>query len=154
MSEKTLEQKIAHFIRMLGSEHDGEALNAARLLGKTLTANGATFNEFGDAIEKFANGGLEEDAMQRIFAAGEAQGAEKAEKKHVEAQAVFGLNPDGTNNWERIAVYVQREKARLESRHHEFIDDMSSRMAFGGREPTPKQATYLLSLFRKIGGRM
>ena len=127
MTEKTLEQKIAHFIRVLGSEHDGEVMNAARLLGKTLATYGATFNELGDAIERLANGGLEEDAMQRIFAAGEAQGAEKAEKKHAEAQ---------------------------ESRHHEFVDDMSSRMAFGGREPTPKQATYLLSLFRKIGGRM
>jgi hypothetical protein len=105
-------------------------------------------------IETLANGGLEEAAMERIFAAGEAQGAEKAERKYAEAQAVFGLNPDGTNNWEQIAVHVQHEKARLESRHHEFIDDVSARMVFGGREPTPKQATYLLSLFRKIGGRM
>ena len=51
-----------------------------------------------------------------------------------------------------VALYVQRERHRLPDRHHEFINDMASRTAYG-REPTPKQHQYLHSLFLKLGGK-
>ena len=71
-----------------------------------------------------------------------------------EGEAVFGRRFDGSTDWEAIALHVQREKQRLEPKHHQFVDDMASRMTGGGREPTERQGTYLLSLFRKIGGRI
>ena len=75
-------------------------------------------------------------------------------RKQIEAEAAFGLRPDGTPDWERIALYCQSEKGRLkEDRHRQFVDDMASRMTWSC-EPTPKQATYLLSLFRQLGGRV
>jgi len=48
---------------------------------------------------------------------------------------------------------VQREKHRLDNKHHEFIDDMASRTGYL-REPTLKQHKYLHSLFYKLGGKI
>jgi hypothetical protein len=95
MTEKPLEQRIAKFVRMMSSNHDGEVVNAIRQLGRLLTANGVGFNDLGDAIEKLATGGLEEAAMKRVFDAGYQKAAEEFERKRAEGQAVFGLLPDG-----------------------------------------------------------
>jgi len=62
-------------------------------------------------------------------------------------------NTDGTLEWSEVALFLQREKHRLPDKHHEFIDDMASRTAWG-REPTPRQHQYLHSLFYKLGGRI
>ena len=62
-------------------------------------------------------------------------------------------NTDGTPEWTEVARYVQRQKHRLDARHHEFIDDMAARTAYG-REPTSKQHQYLHFLFFKLGGRI
>jgi hypothetical protein len=60
---------------------------------------------------------------------------------------------DSKPSWEDVALFCQREKYRLDARHHEFIDDMASRSAWG-REPTEKQHKYLHSLFFKLGGKI
>ena len=62
-------------------------------------------------------------------------------------------NTDGALEWTEVALYCQREKQRLPSKHHEFIDDMASRTVYG-REPTPKQHQYLRGLFFKLGGKI
>jgi hypothetical protein len=61
--------------------------------------------------------------------------------------------PTARPDWQQIALFVQREKRRLLERHHEFVDDMASRVPFN-REPTPKQLKYLQSLFLKLGGKI
>jgi hypothetical protein len=60
---------------------------------------------------------------------------------------------DGKPPWDAVALYLQRNKSRLDSKHHDFVDDMAARTAWG-REPTPKQHRYLFSLFFKLGGRI
>jgi hypothetical protein len=45
---------------------------------------------------------------------------------------------DGKPDWDAVALFLQRNKRRLDSRHHEFIDDMASHTVWG-REPTEKQ---------------
>jgi hypothetical protein len=151
--EKPFETRIADLVRRFGSDFEGEIIATWRALKRLLASRDVTFTDLGDAIEKLATGGLEEDAMRRIFDAGYAKRGEEIERERAEAQAVFGLRLDGSTDWEAIALYCQKEKHRIEAKHHEFIDDMSSRMAWG-REPTEKQGKYLISLFRGIGGRM
>jgi hypothetical protein len=153
MSEKSFEAKLAALIRMLGAEHDGEILAAHGALKRHLATREVNFTDLGDAVEKLATGGLEEAEMTRLFEAGFAKGLIEAGRKQAEEQAVFGLRSDGSTDWEAIALHCQREKARIELKHHEFVDDMASRMAWG-REPTEKQGKYLISLFRGIGGRI
>jgi hypothetical protein len=152
MAEKTYEQKIADLVRRLASDFEGEVIATCNALKRALAARDANLNDLANAIEKLATGELDEAHMQRLFDAGYQKGLEDATRKQVEAEGAFGLRPDGSPDWERIALYCQRERGRLkEDRHRQFVDDMASRMTWS-REPTPKQATYLLSLFRQLGG--
>jgi hypothetical protein len=154
VSGKSFETRIADFVRLFGSDSEGEALAAFGALKRLLKAHDVSFTDLGNAIEKLATGGLADDQMQRLFDAGYQKGLEDATRKQLEAEGAFGLRPDGSPDWERIALYCQREKGRLkQDRHRQFVDDMASRMTWS-REPTPKQATYLLSLFRQLGGRV
>jgi hypothetical protein len=157
VSVKTLEQKIADLVRRLGSDSEGEILNTVAALRRMLKTNGADLNDLGAAIEKLATGGLEEAALERVDAAGYARGIADARREIAREQAEeeigLGLLPDGSRDWEAIAVFVQRVKSRLDAKHHRFVDDMASRLAWG-REPTDKQGKYLLSLFRQLGGRI
>ena len=130
-----------------------EAVATVRTLKRALASQNLTFTDLGDGIEKLATGGLTQSAMEQIRDAGYAKGLADAEQKHAEAPGVYGLRPDGSTDWEAIALYCQRQKHRIEAQHHQFVDDMASRMTWG-REPSEKQGRYLLSLFRQIGGRI
>jgi hypothetical protein len=150
---KTYEQRLADLIRRLGTEHEGEVIATARALGRMLAAKNVSFTDLGDAVEKLATGGLTQAEMERIHAAGYARGLADAEHKHAEAQAVFGIRSDGSTDWEAVALHCQKHKHLIEAKHHQFVDDMASRMSWG-REPSDRQGKYLLSLFRGVGGRM
>jgi hypothetical protein len=41
-----------------------------------------------------------------------------------------------------------------DAKEREFVNDMAARLTFPGREPTEKQATWLLAIFRRLGGKM
>lgn len=150
---KSFESRIADLIRRFGTDFEGEAVAVWRALKRLLASRGVTFTDLGDAIEKLATGGLLQAEMDRIFAAAYAKGVVDEARKHAETQAVFGLRPNGEPDWGEIALHCQRERDRIEAKHHEFIDDMASGLTWG-REPTEKQGKYLLSLFRQIGGRL
>jgi hypothetical protein len=151
---KTYEQKLADLIRRLGSDHDGEVVAAVHALRRSLASRGLTFTDLGDGVEKLASGGLTQTAMEQIRDAAYARGVADTEREHAKAETIYGLHADGETNWEAIALYCQRQKRRLDARHHQFIDDMSSRLTWGGAPSSEKQGRYLLSLFRQIGGRL
>lgn len=151
---KTYEQRLADLIRRLGTEHEGEAIATVRALGRALASRGLTFTDLGDGIERLASGGLTQSEMERICDAAYAKGVCDTEHRHAEAETtVYGLLPDGSTDWETVALYCQRHKSRLDARHHQFLDDMASRLTWGGAPSSEKQGRYLLSLFRQIGGR-
>ena len=150
---KSFETRIADFVRLLGSNSEGEVLAAHGALKRLLVSRGVSFTDLGDEIERLATGELEQAEMQRVFDAGYSKGLANSTRKRADELTDCGQRLDGSNDWEAISLFCQREKAHLEARHHQFIDDMAGRLVWG-REPTPKQGTYLLSLFRKLGGRM
>ena len=152
-SAKTFEQRIADVVRRLGTTHEGEMIATARALQRTLASRDISCTDLGEGIEKLATGGLAEAQMKQLFDAGYAKGVEDTERKRIAQETVRGLKPDGSADWEAIALYCQREKSRLETKHHQFADDIAARMTWG-REPTERQGIYLLSLFRQLGGRM
>jgi hypothetical protein len=153
VTEKPFEARLANLIRMLGSEHEGEVIAAHGALKRLLASRGIGFTDLGDGIEKLATGGLEESEMKRLFKAGYEKGLTDSTRKQAEEQIVYGQRLDGSHDWEAIALYCQHEKARLDAKHHQFIDDMAGRAAWG-REPSPRQGAYLISLFRQLGGRV
>jgi hypothetical protein len=154
-AEKPFEARLANLVRMLGAEHESEVLAAHRALKRLLASHGVTFTDLGDAVEKLATGGLEEAELKRVFDAGRAEGALDAERKHAEAEITSGKRADGSTDWEGIALYCQRKLSRLrDAKEREFVNDMAARLTFPGREPTEKQATWLLAIFRRLGGRI
>jgi hypothetical protein len=153
--EKPFESKLASLVRMLGTEHEGEILAAHGALRRLLASRGVTFTDLGDAVERLATGGLEEAEMKRLFDAGYQKGLSEAGRAQAEELAVFGQRLDGSYDWSAIALFCQRESARLRGDvERTFVNDMAARMSFSGREPTEKQATWLLAIFRRLGGRM
>ena len=153
VSAKSFEARAADLVRLLGSDSEGEVLAAHRALRRHLASHGLTFTDLGNGIERLANGGFADDEKQRLFRAGYQKGLADATRKQVEELAVYGQRLDGSIDWEAIALFCQREKARLDAKHHQFIDDMAGRAAWG-HEPTERQRKYLLSLFRQLGGRV
>ena len=155
MSAKTLEQKIADIVRMLGSDNEKEVLASVYGLRRTLASAGTDLHGLAAGIEKLgqaANGGaLSKQEMEKLFRAGYAKGVEEAETS-LHCLDDF-RSTDGSPPWDAVALYLQRNKNRLDSKHYDFVDDMAARTAWG-REPTPKQHQYLFSLFFKLGGRI
>ena len=151
-----LAAKLGKPIRLLASNSRGEAFAALCAIARLLESHGYTFHTLADHVEN--GGGLNEDDKKKIRseienarAIGYAEGVKAAESKQHGTGAF--RNTDGALEWTEVALYCQREKQRLPSKHHEFVDDMASRTVYG-REPTPKQHQYLHSLFFKLGGKI
>jgi hypothetical protein len=149
--------RLGDIIRRLVSDSQGEALAALCAMARLLESHRLSFLDLADHIEN-GSGGLSDADKQKIRSAienartiGYAEGVKAAESKQ-HGTGTF-RNTDGTPEWTEVARYVQRQKHRLDARHHEFIDDMAARTAYG-REPTSKQHQYLHFLFFKLGGRI
>jgi hypothetical protein len=54
--------------------------------------------------------------------------------------------------WGEIALFLRREKERLDPKHHQFIDDMAKHTAV--EWPSLAQRRYLYRLFDKLGGKI
>lgn len=151
----TREEKIAYTLRLLDSDQAGEIVAAVHALKRLLQALGTDLDGLARGFEKIINsdggGAITQAQMQKAVSDAYTAGIQDAESK------MHGMhdfqNTDGTPAWEAIALFLQRNKNRLDAKHHDFIDDMASRTAFG-REPTERQHKYLHSLFYKLGGRI
>ena len=145
--------RLGDIVRRLSSKNDGERLASLRAIERVLESHGADFHTLADHLE---NGGLSKDDMEKIKARveqarfeGYAEGVRAAESKHHGTGAF--RNTDGQLEWTEVELFLQRNRHRLDMRHHQFVDDMASRTVWG-REPTPRQHQYLHSLLLKLGG--
>jgi hypothetical protein len=141
----------------LASDNEHMAFAALCAMARKLEKYGCTFLDLANHIEN-GGGGLSDADKQKISAAienaraiGYAEGVKAVEARQHGTGAF--RNTDGTLEWTEVALYCQRQKHRLDAKHHKFIDDMASRTVYG-REPTPKQHQYLHSLFYKLGGKI
>src|SRR5215472_7382614 len=148
--------RLGDIIRRLVSDSQGEALAALCAAARLLESHRCSFLDFADHVEN--GSGLSEDDKKKIrseienaHALGYTEGVKAAEARQHGTGAF--RNTDGALEWTEVALYCQREKQWLPSKHYEFIDDMASRTVYG-REPTPKQHQYLHSLFYKLGGKI
>ena len=149
---------LGEVICQLASTNDGQLVAAARGLQRLLKTHGIDIHAVVEHLENGGGDNLSEAAKEKVRAAveqafndGYAEGVREAESKQHGTGAF--RNTDGSLEWSEVALFVQRQKQRLDSRHHEFVDDMASRTVYG-REPTPKQHQYLHFLFYKLGGQI
>lgn len=143
--------KLGNVIRRLSSNNDGELVATVHAMRRVLESVGADVHALAEHLEKPNNGGLNEAEARKVFDAGYAMGVQDAENKQHGANDF--RNTDGKPDWSDVALFLQRNKHRLDSKHHEFVDDMASRTVWG-REPTERQHKYLHSLFFKLGGKI
>jgi len=147
-------KRIAKLFCMLGSDFDGEILNAAKKMKQLLVAEGLSFPDIATVIEN-CNGEIEErkysdkDA-EIIFARGVDKG--RAEQLRAQQAPPEFYDANGYPRWNEIALFCQRNIERLRSNWEvAFINDMAGKTLV--REPTERQAKYLLAIFVKLGGR-
>ena len=146
--------RIGDLIRRLSTTSEGEIIAVVYALRRTLESHGADVHALAEHVEN-AKGGLSDVDKEAIRAEIEnaraiayAEGVKAAEAKQHGTGAF--RNTDGSIEWSEVALFLQREKHRLPTKHHEFIDDMASRTVYG-REPTPKQHQYLSQSVFQIG---
>ena len=143
--------KVGDIIRRLSSVNEGELVACVHALWRVLESAGADFHALAEHLENPNGKSLTEGDLKKIFDNGYAAGVREAQARHYGVDDF--LNTDGKPNWDSIALFLQRNKNRLDPRHHQFVDDMASRTVYG-HEPTEKQHKYLHSLFYKLGGKI
>jgi hypothetical protein len=142
----------------LASTNEAEIIATVLALQRLLETRGVDIHALVEHLENGSGGSLSDAAKEKVraeieqaFNEGYAEGVRAAESRQHGTGAF--RNTDGTLEWTDVVLFVQREKHRLPARHHEFIENMASRIV-DDREPTPKQHQYLHSLFYKLGGKV
>jgi hypothetical protein len=146
-------KRIATLFRLLGSEFEGEVLGAVRAMKRLFASERLSFHDIATVIES-CNGELEErkysdkDA-EIIYARGVEKGRAEQQQEAMAPPQFYDAN--GYPRWHEIALFCQRNNARLRSAwEKEFIDDMAGHTTW--RQPTEKQAKHLVAIFVKLGG--
>jgi hypothetical protein len=146
--KKTLEEKIADRVRMLASDKPGEVVAAANALKLILASAGTDMNGLARAIENLGkNAEVSKDRMRKVWDA-----AVQHTENRLHGADEF-RSTEGKPNWQSVALYCQRNKHRLATKHHDFIDKVASQTVYG-REPTEPMHRYLFSLFLRLGGKI
>jgi hypothetical protein len=146
--KKTLEQRIAMCIRLLASDQDGEILAATAALKRVLHSAGTDVHGLARGIENLGKSAeISKDKLKQVW---------DAAVQHTENRlhgADDFVSTDGKPTWQSVALYCQRNKHRLDSKHHDFIDKVAAQTVYG-REPTEPMHKYLFSLFLRLGGKI
>jgi hypothetical protein len=146
-------KRIATLFRILSSDYAGEVLSAVAAMKRLFASEGLAFHDIATVIEN-CNGEIEElkysdSDAEIIFARGVEKG--RAEQARVQAEPPEFYDADGRPRWNAIALFCQKNHQRLRPAEQGFVDDMAGNTLW--REPSEKQARWLLSIFLRLGGR-
>jgi hypothetical protein len=143
--KKTPEQLDADFIRRLASGFDGEIVATVRTWRRKLSSDGRDLHDVANIIE--GGGKISEVEMQKLYDAGYEAGLQEGESRH--PLTTRSVDVDGLYD---MAQWVWKRADRLARRHRDFVEGMVD-LTGEGVELSPKQRTYLKSLYRQLGGR-
>jgi hypothetical protein len=134
--------KISKLLKMLSSSSDGEVVNAARAILRTLQAEGTDIHALAERVEGRK---LSQTEMQQIYDKAFQDGKSAA-------TAASGFSPVDVPTFYSMACEIQHKaNGRLSPKEQGFVDDMVCWCA--RREPSEKQAKWLHALYCKIGRR-
>ena len=142
--------KLGDLIRRLSSDSDGEIIATVYAMRRTLGSVGTDFHGLAAHLEA-ANGKHPEEQLQKVWDTAYAAGVQAAENRQHGSDDFIGT--DGKPTWQAVALFLQRNKSRLDPKHHEFVDKVASQTVWGD-EPTERMHKYLHSLFFKLGGKI
>jgi hypothetical protein len=148
-------KRIATLLRLLASNFEGEVLGAVAAMKRLFAAEGLTFHDIATVIES-CDGEIEErkysDAdAEIIFARGVEKGRKEEARKPEQIVPADYCDADGQPRWDAIALFCERNYARLRPSEAQFVDDMVANTMW--RHPSEKQAKWLLTIFLRLGGR-
>jgi len=142
---------IASLLRLLGSNREGERLGSVSALDRKLKAASADFHVLADLVELGDDGELSEAEMKKLYDAGYAAGVRAAEANVAHDDDGF-RDINGRASWHAMAMFCQDRSKRLRTpKERDFVEDMAGFTVW--REPTPKQAKWLQSIYARLGGR-
>src|SRR6516165_6070218 len=144
--KKTLEQRIADCIRMLNASEPGEIIAAVNALKRTLASAGTDLNGLAHGVENLGKG-ISNEERKKIW-----DTAVQHTENRLHGADEF-IDSSGKPGWQAVALYCQRNKHRLNVKHHNFIDKVAANTVYD-REPTPPMHKYLFSLFLQLGGKI
>jgi hypothetical protein len=145
---------IGKLFRRLSSDFEGEQLNVVAAMKRLFASEGLSFSDIATVIENH-NGEIEElkfseSDMDAAFKCGKEKGRVEEACKQQDPPEFY--DEDGRPRWNAIALFCQQQQQRLRPSEKEFVDDMAGKTMW--REPTEKQAKWLLSIFIRLGGRI
>jgi hypothetical protein len=160
--EPDVVEKLCKVFSLISSSNDGEKLAAVHALNRALEANSIDYHVL---TARMAKPWLSDSAKEQFrsevtnaHASGRAEALREIETRRG-AEDVF-VNTDGSDDWRKVAIYIDREKHRLPARDQtdwtrEFIDDMATRARLDPNyEATPKQLVQLRKFFMRLGGKI
>ena len=143
--------KLGDLIRRLTSSNDGEIIATVYAMRRVLESVGTDVHALAEHLEAPNGKPIPEEEMQRLYDAGFAAGVQAAENRQHGSDDFH--DADGKPTWEAVALFLRRNKSRLDPKHHEFIDKVAAQTVWGD-EPTERMHKYLHSLFYKLGGKI
>ena len=138
-------KRLIQLLGMMGSEHDGEILNAARLAQRLIGSEGLTWEE----VLSSGNGKISQDDMQVLFNAGHKKGYDEGYRRGLaegHAKQPRAVQP-GTSfvSWVRTLRDMYNDD--LTDWEQGFVDSFIQR---GWSHPTPKQR----AVFERIADKL
>ena len=151
--DATLAKRIAKLFRLLSSDSESEALNAVAAMKRLLTVKGLSLHDIATVIEN-CDGEIEERRFSEsdakiIYERGVEKGRAEVRTEQKSPPEFYDMG--GFPRWNAIALFCQRHLTRLrDDKERSFVNDMAGTL---WREPTEKQAKWLLAIFVRLGGR-
>jgi hypothetical protein len=116
--------RLGDVIRRLGSTSDGELIATVYALRRILESTGSDIHGLAEHLEAANGSGVTEADLKKVYDAGYAMGVQDTQnRQHGEDDF---RNTDGKPDWTAVALFLQRNKDRLDSKHHAFVEDMAS----------------------------
>jgi hypothetical protein len=144
-------EKLKPLIRLLASDHDGEAMATVRAIGRLLKSARLDFHTLADRIGQ--PNGLSEAEMRKLYDAGHKDGyaaGRRAAEKEYSGRMFHSVNFDEEPSWHEIACECAARPDRLrDERERKFVHDMTRRLVHGG-EPTEKQRKWLRDIYARV----
>lgn len=144
--------KLAKYIRLLGSDKEGECEAARAAMERTLESHGFDFTDLGHHVEQPADGKYTEVEVEQI--------CQVIRKQAVEEGIKIGKAQGGNSNGAApplpspviMAAYCHQRRDRLNDWEREFIDNMHVRGVARRFTLKPKQKSKLQEIYQQLGG--
>ena len=146
-----VEEKLLKIFRCLGSNQDGEILAAVNMIKQLCATEDVSFNDLAISIGS-ETAGLKytESDAEIIFGRGRQVGRQE---RVTEDQDQEFFDVDGRPRWFEIAKYNRDNRARLKNNWMRIFSETIVDQVLG-REPTRKQAVWILTIFCRLGGEL